>query len=1076
MTGSGCRTSGHQSEPLKWNNGLVLNDLKNSGSIPQKTIDSGESRQNINSAYLIKEEDCVHQLIAKLNITPAMQHRIRERARGLVQDVRRRQSHSGIQAFMHEYDLSSREGVALMCLAEALLRIPDSKTADRLIRDKLIHTSWEKHLGQSRSLFVNASTWGLMLTGRIVDLPSSMDDLKTTVQTLLTRSGETLIRKAIRQGMRIIAHQFVLGTTISDAVENGGEDYNKGYRYSFDMLGEEALTQEDADKYFNSYSDAIDYLGKRQESGSADSFSADSISVKLSALHPRYQFLQRERVIRELVPRVLVLAKQAMRHGIGLTLDAEEADRLNLMLDIFEALFKDKAFTEWEGFGLAVQTYQKRAFAVTEWLMKLARAEKRRIPIRLVKGAYWDTEIKHAQELGLSDYPVFTRKAATDLSFLTCASHILQATDCFYPQFASHNAHSVAAVLEMGEGHPGFEFQRLHGMGQSLYDSLLDYGKVGCRIYAPVGNHEELLPYLVRRLLENGANSSFVNRIEDETIPIDRLIADPLTKIAGYNQIRHSAIPLPENLYGSERLNSVGLNLDNPEVVQKLRCDLDEALNKQWKATPVVAGERLSGSARPVINPADHNRQVGEVLEADETAVEQAISAGSKAAESWAGTDPDYRATLLDKSAELFERTRAELVALCVSEGGRTIPDALSEVREAADFCRYYAYQLRSEFGQTKILPGPTGEENRLSQHGRGLFVCISPWNFPIAIFTGQISAALAAGNSVIAKPAGQTPLVGMRVVELLQEAGVPADIVQYLPGSGSKLGPLLTSDERVAGVAFTGSTQTARQINQTLAARPGAIVPFIAETGGQNAMIVDSSALLEQAVTDAIQSAFNSAGQRCSALRVLFVQQDIERALIRMLQGAMEELSLGDPMKLSTDVGPVIDMASHSELERHVAYMKQNGELLYTMPLSNACKMGSYFPPRLYKLDKLSLLREEVFGPILHIIPWSANALDTVIDAIKQTGYGLTLGIHSRIDQCISYIQQRLPIGNTYVNRNMIGAVVGVQPFGGERLSGTGPKAGGPHTLLRYATERSLTINTAAVGGNTQLLALDDC
>lgn len=1036
------------------------------------------SRNKLDSAYLSSEEGCVGFLLTGFDINAAAQKRIQERARRIVSAVRRKQLvKGGIEAFLNEYDLSSEEGVVLMCLAEALLRIPDTETADRLIRDKIANAQWQEHLGQSNSLFVNAATWGLMLTGQLIKIPDDINRAESIIKSLVARSGEPLIRSAVMQSMRIIAHQFVLGETIEQAKTRGEDLYSSNQFYSFDMLGEAALTREDAARYFQAYSDAIGYLGKVTETGNRDAFSTHDISVKLSALHPRYEFRQRSRINSELAPRLRKLVLLARDAGVGLTIDAEEADRLNLSLKLFSDVYKDQSLGDWEGFGLAVQAYQKRALAVIEWLIQLAKEQGRRIPIRLVKGAYWDSEIKHAQELGLKEYPVFTRKASTDLSYLVCAQRIFAAKECFYPQFATHNAHTIAAILELGQGDSSYEFQRLHGMGEAVYAAAIECESIRspCRIYAPVGQHKDLLPYLVRRLLENGANSSFINRIQDEDVPVKSITADPSVLLAGYDCLRHPSIPLPRDLYGLKRENSAGINLDDQGVLQSLKADLDVVLSSHYQAAPLVSGKTQDAASFPVVNPADSRIIVGNIVCSTKKIVELAMATAHAAKDTWARTLPVKRAEILNRAAEQFEQNRNELVALCVAEGGRTIPDALSEVREAVDFCRYYAFQLENDFGLPQVLPGPSGEENRLLHYGRGVFACISPWNFPIAIYTGQISAALAAGNTVVAKPASQTPLVAMRIIELFHRSGVPLEVLQFIPGKGGELGPLLLNDKRLAGVAFTGSTDTARQINMTLAGRSGAIVPLIAETGGQNAMIVDSSALLEQATTDILQSAFNSAGQRCSALRVLFIQQDISERLLKMLKGAMEELIVGDPMKIETDIGPVIDDHAVAGLQSHVEYLDSVGQLLYIKQLADGLvKNGSYFAPRMYQIDNLGKLKYEVFGPVLHIIQYSSGYLDNVLNSIRDTGYGLTLGIQSRIDETVRYIQKHLPVGNTYVNRNMIGAVVGVQPFGGDGLSGTGPKAGGPHTLLRYATEHTVTINTAAVGGDKGLLGLD--
>jgi len=1035
-------------------------------------------RGAIDAAYLADETQCVEALLPQATLDGDAAQRVADLARRLVATVReRRTTQGGLDAFMGEYDLASQEGVVLMCLAEALLRIPDATTADRLIRDKLAHGDWEKHLGHSPSLFVNASTWGLMLTGRIVRLDREVvNDVASFLARLVARSGEPAIRLALREAMRIMAHQFVMGRTIEEAIARSQGSEHAAYRYSFDMLGEAALSSADAARYQQAYACAIDVIA-RTTRHSGDVFSAPGVSVKLSALHPRFELAQRERVVAELVPRVEDLAHQAMAAGLCLTVDAEEADRLEPTLDVFEAVFRSPGLKGWEGLGLAVQAYQKRAVPVLDWLAALARAHKRRIMLRLVKGAYWDSEIKRAQERGLDGYPVFTRKAATDVSYLACAQRVLAAHDAFYPQFATHNAHSVAAVVEMAGADRGFEFQRLHGMGEVLFEQISDPDglAIPCRVYGPVGSHAELLPYLVRRLLENGANTSFVNRIVDEQVPVEEIIADPAARLRALEHKPHPRIPLPIDLFGQERRNARGINLNDPAALAALAQSMDQAAARDWSAAPLVGGKTLGGAVREVRNPADHRDVVGRVREADAAAVEEALTAAVAAAPDWDRLGAERRAACLERAADRLEAHRAELMSLCVREAGRCVPDALAEVREAVDYCRYYAVQARRDFGAPQSLPGPTGESNALALHGRGVFACISPWNFPLAIFTGQVAAALAAGNAVIAKPAGQTPLVAARAVRLLHEAGVPAEVLHLLPGKGSEVGAALIADARVAGVAFIGSTETARAINRQLAARPGPIVPLVAETGGQNAMLVDSSALPEQVVADALQSAFNSAGQRCSALRVLFVQEDIAPRIIELLQGAMAELSMGDPALLATDVGPVIDNAAREALMGHIERMAREGKIIQRVPLPDAAARGSYVVPHAFEIDRLSQLTGEVFGPVLHVIRYPADALDQVIADINATGYGLTLGIHSRVEASARYIQQRVRAGNVYVNRNMIGAVVGVQPFGGEGLSGTGPKAGGPFYLHRFASERAVTVNTAAAGGNAALLSVED-
>jgi RHH-type proline utilization regulon transcriptional repressor/proline dehydrogenase/delta 1-pyrroline-5-carboxylate dehydrogenase len=1005
-------------------------------------------------------------------------------AADLVRRVRARAADQGaIEAFMRQYDLGSEEGVLLMCVAEALLRIPDSGTADRLIRDKLGEADWKRHVGQSDSVLVNASTWGLMLTGHLVDLA---DDTKRDVhgafKRLVGRVGEPVIRLAVRQAMKIMGHQFVMGRTIGEALARGRKGDNAAYRYSFDMLGEAALTAADAKRYLDAYRMAIGAIGASFDGG--DVFAAPSISVKLSALHPRYEHAKRERVLAELVPRVLELARLAKSHGIGFTIDAEEADRLELSLDVIAAAFADPSLAGWEGYGLAIQAYQKRAPYVIDFIAALARAHGRRIPVRLVKGAYWDSEIKRAQVDGVEGYPVFTRKPNTDVSYLANAARMLDAADAIYPMFATHNAQTIAAVHRIANGR-SFEFQKLHGMGDDLYAEVIpaDRLDVPCRVYAPVGSHEDLLPYLVRRLLENGANSSFVNSITDEGVPIEDLVRDPVETVAGFaaaSAIPHPRIPLPRDLYrscGLDRDNSMGINLANDDQLRALAAQIAEANSAQLRATPLVPGAKPATAAIDVTNPADRRQVVGQWQPADAATVEQALRNAVAAQPAWDALPAASRAVILERAADLLEQRMPRFIALCTREAGKTIPDGVAEVREAVDFLRYYAGQARTLFGAPEQMPGPTGESNTLQLGGRGVFVCISPWNFPLAIFSGQVAAALAAGNSVLAKPAEQTNLVGFEAVKLLHEAGVPESVLQFLPGDGATVGAALTADPRVAGVAFTGSTDTARAINRALAGRDaGPIAVLIAETGGQNALIGDSSALPEQLIKDALASAFTSAGQRCSAARVLFVQEDIADKVVSMLAGAMAELQVGDPALLATDVGPVIDKDALCLLDEHAGRMQGEGKLIARATLDPAATAhGTFFAPSAWELQSLSQLTRENFGPALHVIRWKADELDQVVDAINATGFGLTLGIHSRIDATIDRIVQRAKVGNAYVNRNQIGAVVGVQPFGGQGLSGTGPKAGGPHYVPRFATEKTVTVNTTAAGGNASLLTLGD-
>jgi RHH-type proline utilization regulon transcriptional repressor/proline dehydrogenase/delta 1-pyrroline-5-carboxylate dehydrogenase len=1045
----------------------------------------GPLRRRLRALYRADETDVVEGLLKEAELSPEMQDRIAARARRLVDSVRtNRVGAGGIDAFMHAYELSSREGVILMCLAEALLRIPDAETANQLIRDKLREADFKQHLGESDSLFVNASTWALMLTGRILKLDEGGTDLGGILKRLVTRSGEPVIRQAVTQAMKILGRQFVMGRTIDEALERAEATEARGYRYSYDMLGEAARTAGDAKRYFDAYEKAIAAIGKA--SAGKGPIKGPGISIKLSALHPRYEFAQRQRMMTELAPRIVSLAQAAKRFDIGFTIDAEEADRLDLSLDVIEAVSADPSLVGWNGFGLAIQGYQKRCSALIDWLGDMARRHKRRLMVRLVKGAYWDSEIKNSQERGLSGYPVFTRKTITDVSYIACAKKLLADEQAFFPQFATHNAHSLSAVIEMAGGETAarekLEFQRLHGMGEPLYEQVVPTETMGvaARIYAPVGSHEDLLAYLVRRLLENGANTSFVNRIVDEKAPLDEIVADPIAKVRKLPRKPHPGIPLPADIYGAERRNSQGIDLTDLDALVPLKAEIESAAERPWKTAPIIGGYPIAGPSgfkegEALRNPADLRQTVGRVVNATAKDVDTAIARAVRAFPDWAATSANERATCLERAADMLEAERGAVMALCIREAGKTLMDALAELREAVDFCRYYAARCREDFGKPTLMPGPTGERNQLALHGRGVFACISPWNFPLAIFMGQVTAALAAGNAVIAKPAEQTPLIAGLAVAILHRAGVPGDVLHLLPGDGVTIGAPLVADPRIAGVAFTGSTETARAINRVLAAKDGPIVPLIAETGGQNALIVDSSALPEQVVRDTVVSGFQSAGQRCSALRVLFVQQDIAPKLIEMLAGAMAELKIGDPALLSTDVGPVIDKDAKEMLEKHAARMVREGQLIHEAKLSSDCQHGYFFAPRAYKIDSLQRLEREVFGPILHVIAFSGDRLDEVIEAINRTGYGLTLGIHSRIDSRAEHIVSRLRVGNAYVNRNMIGAVVGVQPFGGEGLSGTGPKAGGPHYLHRFATERTLSVDTTASGGNASLLSLNE-
>ena len=999
-------------------------------------------RAAITAAYRRDETEAVQWLLAQ-GATPGAD--ARALAHRLVSSVREKRTRaSGVDALMHEFSLSSEEGVALMCLAEALLRIPDSETADRLIADKISRGDWRKHLGESPSLFVNAATWGLLITGKLVS-SNSEQGLGAALTRLIAKGGEPLIRKGVDMAMRMLGNQFVTGQSIDEALKNSRENETRGYRYSYDMLGEAALTESDASNYYASYEAAIHAIGKASNGrGIKD---GPGISIKLSALHPRYSRAQYARVMGELLPRVRNLVLLAKRYDIGINIDAEEADRLEISLDMLEALAFDPELAGFEGIGLVVQAYQKRCPFVIDYLVDLAKRSGRKFMVRLVKGAYWDAEIKRAQVDGMPGYPVYTRKVHTDVSYLTCARKLLDAADVLYPQFATHNAHTLSVIYTWArqDNVDNYEFQCLHGMGETLYDQVVGSQNLGkaCRIYAPVGSHETLLAYLVRRLLENGANSSFVNQIVDENVAIDTLLTDPFEVARASGGRPHPAIALPLDMFGAERRNSRGLDLVNEDVLAMVADGL--AQQRRHVAGPLIAGpadpaDPVASAAAPadVINPAVSSDIVGQVSEASRSDVETALAAASAFAAEWAATATGERAAILERTADLFELNGVELMALAVREAGKSLPNAIAELREAVDFLRYYAVQIRGSANAEAL--GPVS--------------CISPWNFPLAIFTGQVAAALAAGNVVLAKPAEQTPLIACRAVQLFHEAGTPRAALQLLPGRGEVVGAALTADSRIKGVIFTGSTEVAHLINRTLAKRAeqeGIDIALVAETGGQNALIVDSSALPEQVVQDVLNSAFDSAGQRCSALRVLFLQEDIADKTIRMLQGAMQELRVGSPDRLATDIGPVIDAEAQRNLLAHIERTRATARSHFALELpASVSDFGTFVPPTVLEISSLAELTQEVFGPVLHIVRYRRAELAQVIDAINATGYGLTLGVHSRIDETIDYIVSRAHVGNIYVNRNIVGAVVGVQPFGGEGMSGTGPKAGGPLYLKR--------------------------
>ena len=1025
------------------------------------------------SHYLMDEETWVNHLLDYANPGANKRQQIKQLANQLVDNVRDKiDDMDGIDAFMKEYDLSSKEGILLMCLAEALLRIPDKSTADKLIKDKILDADWKSHLGKSESLFVNASTWGLMLTGKIIDIDESKKGMSRAMDKFINKTGEPVIRKGIHRAMQMMGKQFVMGRHIKEAIKRSGKKGFKDYRYSYDMLGEAALTQADADRYFAAYMSSIASIADANKKRHIND--ASSISIKLSALHPRYEVANVERVVNELAPRVLEIANQAKQLNVAVTIDAEEADRLEISLKVFAAVYAQ--LTDYQGFGLVVQAYQKRALKVLEWLADQYDQHRRLIPIRLVKGAYWDTEVKRAQEQGLENYPVFTRKVNTDVSYLACARFLLDNRSRFYPQFATHNANTVAAVKIMAGESGGYEYQRLHGMGQALHIQTIDPQGLDrpCRIYAPVGSHEDLLPYLVRRLLENGANTSFVNRLTDLTLDVDAITQDPIEKVRKHKTHKHPMLPLPRDIYGEHRLNSSGVNLGDIQTVDQLLSQVKSAGELKLHATSLIPGTEAMGELVEVNSPANLDYLVGTYHRANHDDVDLAIKNAHAAFPKWRDAAVGPKAESLLKLAELMEQNSHTLIHLLQNEAGKTLADCIAELREAVDFCRYYANHAVELCGHGEKMPGPTGESNYLYHQGKGVFVCISPWNFPLAIYAGQIAAALVTGNCVIAKPAEQTSLIAHFTAQLIHQAGIPENVFQLILGSGSQIGNQLCQNSRITGVVFTGSTQTAQIINLNLANRKNAaIATLIAETGGQNCMIADSSCLPEQLVKDVINSAFFSAGQRCSALRILFIQQDVADKVIDMLKGAMDELAVGNPQLFSTDLGPVIDQKALSILQNHQARMADLAQPIKSLQAPEI--NGHYFAPQAVEIKDIGILEQEIFGPFLHVIRFKAQDLDAVIDAINGTGYGLTTGIHSRIDDTIEHVVSGVQAGNCYINRNMTGAVVGVQPFGGMGLSGTGPKAGGPGYLRQFLTEKTITNNISAVGGNADLLELSD-
>ncbi len=1062
-------------------------------------------RTALRRAYRQDEEACVAERLTQAAPASAVHPQASALAARLVEGARTRKPR-GLDAFLQTYGLDTGEGIALMCLAEALLRVPDAETADALIHDKLAALDWREHLGTSSSTFVNAATISLMLTGRVLEQGHEpARGLASVLKRTAVRLGEPVIRQAVLQAMRILGRQFVFGRTIGEALDRAQPERVQGIAHSFDMLGEAAMTFADAERYRRSYTEALTAIAGQAGEGVVRS---PGISVKLSALYPRYDFLHADAAKAALVPVLRELAAQARDADIHFTIDAEEAERLELSLDIIEALVADDALfgDGWQGFGLALQAYQKRAAPLCDWVVALARKHRRRAMVRLVKGAYWDSEIKAGQTGGHGDYPVFTRKLGTDVSYLACAARLLAAPDAVYPAFATHNAATIGAVKALAGGQD-FEFQRLHGMGNEVYAELArieeEAGgrRTPVRKYAPVGGHKDLLAYLVRRLLENGANSSFVNRLADAEVPVAALTGDPVAELTALAVRRNPAIPLPGDIFAPRR-NSAGVDLADPVVLGPLLVRLGELRGRVWEASskplPFRGGVGVGSVRSRIVSPGGqtpppapplkgrgeewrdirspqiHADLVGFCRDANIDDVEAAVRRAHTAQPGWDALGGDKRAQLLEAAANSFEAHTAEFLSLCQREAGKTLPDSVLELREAVDFLRYYAAEARRQFGDGIALPGPTGESNRLRLAGRGVFATISPWNFPLAIFTGMASAALAAGNSVLAKPAEQTPLIAALAVRLCHEAGIPEDVLQLIPGDGS-VGAALTADPLVAGVAFTGSTETARAINRSLAARDGPIPVLIAETGGQNAMIADSSALPEQVTRDVLSSAFQSAGQRCSALRVLYLQEEVADTMLAMIRGGFEALVIGDPKELETDVGPVIDAEAKAALDSHIAAMRKRGRRVWQRDLPAGLDKGTYVAPAIIEIGGIGELDRENFGPVLHVARFAAGELGRVIDDINAAGYGLTLGLHSRIDAVRRQVEARARVGNLYVNRNQIGAVVGSQPFGGEGLSGTGPKAGGPHYLSRFAVERAICIDTTAAGGNASLMAGDD-
>ena len=1059
---------------------FTVSDVFNNAFTSQPSSDLW---RHVSPHYCVNEEILVNQLTHACSHSSQDHNSIAAAAQRLNKKAQSHPSSNALfESLLQEYGLENHEGVLLMSLAESLLRVPDKNTADALITEIMEAANWNTHSQHSRSQWVNVTTQGLLFTKHILEsLHTQNESSPSLLKQTIKRVGETVIRQGINQAIVMMGKHFILGETIEEAIINSQAWQNKGYTYSFDMLGEAAMSTEGADHYFNRYLKAIELIGNYKTSNTR-TFSRPSVSIKLSALHPRFEMAQHQSVMSELYQRVLVLAKAARDKNIGLSIDAEEMDRTEITLMLFEKLFCSEAMQSYDQLGIAVQAYSKRALPLLIWINALSREHKKQIPIRLVKGAYWDSEIKLAQQRGLADYPVFTLKAASDVSYLVCAQFIFSASahDHLYPQFATHNTHTVTAVRAMAT-HDHYEFQQLHGMGDALYQTLMNEADFHdrVRIYAPVGSHNELLPYLVRRLLENGSNSSFVHQlaesdIKSESQDIDRLFEHPVTLLSKHPIHRNIQIPLPVDMFGKERKNSNGVNSHITSQVEPLLHSINNYNDQQWVGGALLNGQRISTqNGTPVYSPCNNKHKVGTITFAELHHVDSAIHSAKQSYKHWSKTSVEERAKCINEYANLLEQHTAELIALCHWEAGKTLNNSIDEIREAVDFCRYYAVQALSLFN-TQTLPGPTGERNELSLNGRGVFACISPWNFPLALFTGQIVAALVTGNTVIAKPAEQTSLIAFFAVKLLYKAGIPKDVVQLLSGSGDTIGESITAHPDISGVAFTGSLETARQINLTMAKRLSPIAPLIAETGGQNVMIVDSTSLPEQVVKDVMHSAFDSAGQRCSALRVLYLQKDMAENVITLLKGAMQTLIIGDPSLISTDIGPVIDESAYDSLRLHISDMHKHAEFIAQTPMPSNLESGYFVSPIAFKISDLNQLKKEHFGPILHIIEFDAEKLDDIITEVNEYGYGLTLSIHSRLENKAKELAAKFNVGNIYINRDQVGAVVGVQPFGGVGLSGTGPKAGGPNYLMRFVTEKTVTTNLTATGGNVSLLSLN--